>query len=133
MPGLRKHRAAVYFYSSTTSGGITTSTRTRQLSDDADGLWWVSRGIPTGHEPTVGMKPEERLDAVIGLLAEVPVNRDSLIVIPGEDVEAPLDGTEGYPQFRVLSVLPRDHGRDEHQLLCQDVTGQKYTLTEPEA
>jgi hypothetical protein len=51
-PGLRKHRAAVYFYSSRTTAGVTTSTRTRQLSGDEDGLWWVSRGVPTGNEPT---------------------------------------------------------------------------------
>jgi hypothetical protein len=117
-PGLRKHRAAVYFYSSRTTNQVTTTTRTRQLSNDEDGLWWVSRGIPTGNEPTIGMKPDERLDAVIGLLAEVPVNRDSIIVI-------------GTAQYRVLSVLPRDQGRDEHQLLCQDDTSKKYTLTEP--
>ena len=118
MPGLRKHRAAVYFYSASTSGGVTTSTRTRQPSSDTDGLWWVSRGAPTGNEPTVGMKPEERIDAVIGALSEMPVNRDSIIVIDTN-------------QYRVLSVLPRDQGRDEHQMLCQDVTGQRYTLTEP--
>lgn len=118
MPGLRKHRAAVYFYSSSTSGGVTTSTRTRQLSDDEDGLWWVSRGVPTGNEPTVGMKPEERIDSVIGMLGDVPINRDSIIVI-------------GTSQYRVLAVLPRDNARDEHQCPCQDVTGQRYTLTEP--
>jgi hypothetical protein len=71
-PGLRKFRAAVYFYSASTTGGITTSTRTRQLSGDEDGLWWVSRGTPTGHEPTVGMKPEERMDSILGLLYAAP-------------------------------------------------------------
>jgi hypothetical protein len=119
-PGLRKFRAAVYFYSASTTGGITTSTRTRQLSGDEDGLWWVSRGTPTGNEPTVGMKPEERMDSILGLLAEVPVNRDSVIVLDGESV-----------QYRVLTVLPRDYGRDEHQCPCQVVPADTYTLTEP--
>lgn len=119
-PGLRKHRAAVYFYSSTTTGGVTTSTRTRQLSGDADGNWWVSRGTPNGDEPTVGMKPEERIDSVVGALTEVPVNRDSVLVLDGDP-----------RQYRVLSVLPRDQGRDEWQALCQIVPAQTYTLTEP--
>ena len=118
MPGLRKLRAAVYFYSSTTTGGVTTARRTRQLSNDLDGLWWVSRGTPSGNEPTVGMKPEERLDAIICALAEMPVNRDSVIVIGDE-------------QYRVLSVLPRDYGRDEHQMLCEVVPRDRYPLTEP--
>lgn len=124
MPGLRKHLAAVYFYTSSATGGVTTSTRTRQVrtpTADDDGLsWWVSRGSPTGQEPTVGMKPEERIDSIIGALNEVPINRDSVIVLDDDP-----------RQYRVLSVLPRDQGRDEWQALCQIVPAQTYKLTEP--
>lgn len=115
----RKFRAAVYAYTDAGTGGDVTSTYTRVNSTDTDRLWWCSWGVPTGFEPTVGMRPEERVDAVIGFHAEVTgVNRDSLILI-------------GTTQFMVRSVLPRKYGTDEIQCLCENVSGQTFSLTDP--
>lgn len=118
MPGLRKHRGALYQYTSTTVGGTTTSRRVRARSGDDDGNWWFSRGQPSGTEPTVGMAPEARIDAALGCLDEVPVNKNSIIQ---------LGDTE---QYRVVAVLRRDQARGELQLDCEDVTGQRFTLSE---
>lgn len=109
----------MYAYTDSGSGGVVTSTYTRVNSTAADRLWWCSRGVPTGFEPTVGMRPEERVDAVLGFAGEVTgVTRDSLVLI-------------GTTQYMVRSVLPRDYGTDEIQALCENVSGQTFDLTNP--
>lgn len=114
---LRTHLAAVYTYSATGTSGRTTTTLTRAPSPDDHKLWWCSRGAPTGRERIVGRQPDTLIDTVIGFSAEVPVNEHSIVLLEGQ-------------QFEVHVVLPRDHGTDEVQCLCENVTGQQYQLAD---
>lgn len=112
---LRRFRAIVALYSDTGTDGAVNSTYTKSPSTDPDGLWWCSRNAASGRENTVGMKADERIDEVIGFAAEVPVDRDALVSIDGV-------------QFWVRSVLPRDYGRNEVQVLAERVSGRPITI-----
>lgn len=61
------------------------------------------------------MKADERIDAVLEFSVEAPVNRDCLVQINSE-------------QFWVRSVLSRDYGRDELQVLAERVSGRTLTI-----
>jgi len=111
----RKFRALVATYSDTGSDGRPNSTYTKAASPDDDGLWWCSKGQPTGREATVGMKADERISAVLGFSAHAPVDRDCLVQI-------------GTTQYWVRSVLARDYGRDELQVLAEFVSGRPITV-----
>ena len=111
----RKFLAIIATYSDTGSDGVVTSTYTKSASPDSHGLWWCSKGVPTGYETTTGMKADERIDVVLGFAAEAPVDRDTLVEI---------DGT----QYMVRSVLSRDYGRDEVQVLAEFVSGRPHTI-----
>jgi hypothetical protein len=113
----RRHLGALYQYTSTTTGGTTTSRLTRARSPDDHGNWWFARGQHSGSEPTVGMQPDGRILASLGCLDEVPVTENSIIQIEDE-------------QWRVETINRRDQNRRELQLDCLDVTGQRFTLHE---
>jgi len=111
----RTFRALVATYSDTGTNGRPNSTYTKAPSSDSDGLWWCSRGQPTGREATVGMKADERISAVLGFSAHAPVDRDCLVQI-------------GTSQYFVRSVLARDYHRDEVQVLAEFVSGRTITV-----
>jgi hypothetical protein len=110
---LRKFRAKVYEYSDAGAAGDIDSVYYLVPSTAADQCWWCSRALPTGREVTVGMKPEHRLDAVLGFAAYVDLVPDSAIVLN--------DGTADEEAYIVRAVLPRDHGRDEVQVLAERI------------
>ena len=112
---LRKFRAIVATYTDTGSDGVVSSTYTKSASSDSDGLWWCAKGVPSGRETTTGMKADERIDAVLEFSAQAPVQRDCLVEIDSQ-------------QYMVRSVLRRDYGRDELQVLAEFVSGRPYTI-----
>lgn len=97
------------------SDGVVSSTYTKSASADSDGLWWCAKGLPSGRENTIGMKADERIDAVLEFSAEAPVARDCLVEISGT-------------QYMVRSVLRRDYGCDELQVLAEFVSGRPFTI-----
>ena len=107
--------AIIATYSDTGSDGAVIATYTKSASPDTHGLWWCSKGVPTGHETTTGMKADERIDVVLGFAAEAPVDRDTLVEIEAR-------------QYMVRSVLERDYGRDEVQVLAEFVSGRPHTI-----
>jgi hypothetical protein len=64
--------------------------------------------MPTGHETTIGMKADHRVDAVFGFAVECPIEVNDAIVADGN-------------AYLVRSVLPRDYGTDETQVLAERV------------
>lgn len=112
---LRRFRAIVATYSDSGSDGVVASTYAKSASGDSDGLWWCAKGLPSGRENTIGMKADERIDAVLEFSAEAPVQRDCLVSIDSQ-------------QYMVRSVLHRDYGRDELQVLAEFVSGRPYTI-----
>jgi hypothetical protein len=114
----RKFRALLYNYRDVGTDGEVDSTYELVTSGDDDDAWWASKANPTGSETTLGMQAEHTFDAVIGFAAEAPVTEDGAIVI---------DGVE----YLVRSILPRDYGRDEVQVLADragdDLSIKHYT------
>ena len=97
---LRRHRAALYTYSDSGSNGEISATYTLA------GTWWASKAMPNGREVTTGMKPEHRVDAILGFSSHAPVAVDSLVLL--ESV-----------QYLVRAILDRDHGRDDVQVYAE--------------
>lgn len=106
---LRKFRALVFTYADVGSEGTQDSVYLVEDSGDSDQMWWCSKGIPSGRETTRGAKPEHTVDAVFGFAAGAPVNVNSAILCDGAT-------------YVVRSVLTRDYGRDELQVLAERVT-----------
>lgn len=113
---LQTQRGALYTYGAAGVNGRAAATYTKASSPDSDGLWWVSTGAPSGREPIVATKPEAMITKIVGCRKYIPVTNKSLWVIDGM-------------QYLVHVVLPRDHGSDEVQCFCENVTGQDFALT----
>jgi hypothetical protein len=111
---LRKFRALVYEYTDVGTGGEIDSAYYLVPSTASDQAWWCSKATPTGHEVTVGMKPEHRVDAVLGFAAYVAVAPNSAIVLN--------NGTADEEAYMVRAVLDRDYGRNEIQVYAERVT-----------
>lgn len=105
---LRRHRADVFHYADAGTDGEIDSVYVRQVSPAADGMWWCSRATPTGREITIAAASSHRVDAVFCFAAVCPVTVTSAIRCAGSS-------------YLVRAVLPRDHGRDEVQVLAESV------------
>jgi hypothetical protein len=120
---LRTRRVAVYSYSAPvdSASGIARSTYTRVLSSDADGLWWAVRGSREGRETSPTGATQHVTHPVYGFDAEVTLTVDGLIV-------------DGGKCAKITALLPRDIGRNEQQVLCEQVddADSAYELEEPE-
>jgi hypothetical protein len=103
---LRKFRAFVYDYDDTGTAGEMASTYQLHASSAADGAWWCSKAQPTGREVTTGMRPEHRVDAVLGFSAYAPVTENGAVVVDSV-------------QYLVRAILARDYGRDEVQVYAE--------------
>jgi hypothetical protein len=103
---LRKFRALVYEYHDAGSEGVVDSTYLVRSSGDDDDAWWSSIAAPSGHETTIGMKADHRVDAVLGFAAECPIEVDDAVVVEGAS-------------YLVRAVLPRNYGTNEVQVYAE--------------
>jgi hypothetical protein len=103
---LRSHRALVYEYHDAGTEGEMDSTYLVRSSGDDDDAWWCSVAVPTGHEVTVGMKADHRVDSVLGFAAECPIDVHDAVVVDGAS-------------YLVRAVLPRNYGTNEVQVFAE--------------
>lgn len=104
---LRKFRALIgHYVDVSVEPGIEVAEYAVDPSPDVDGMWWCSVSQPTGREVTVGMRPEHRIDVILGFAAHAPVE------VPGASRVAGV-------LYLHRAILNRDYGRDEVQVYAE--------------
>ena len=104
----RKFRAALFWYLDAGEDGRSTPRWVKQPNPKStDGNWWCSRSFPDGHEVTVGMKPEYRVEGKLGFSVAAPVIAEKGVAVLMIDTLA---------IYIVQTVLPREQGQYEQQV-----------------
>ncbi|MES2524039.1 MAG: hypothetical protein V4617_15135 [Gemmatimonadota bacterium] len=110
LASLRTRRVAIGAYSAPVDAesAIAVDTYTKVASGDDDGLWWAARGTRSGMQTAPTGAAQHVTQVVYAFDTEVPVTPDGIVI-------------DGDQRLLITSVLPRDVGRDELQVLAVHV------------